>query len=285
MKKLIINADDFGMSREVNDGTKKGVKQGIITSVSVMVNMPYFNDAIQFIKKYPQVSVGLHFNITEGKPVLLPKDVESLIREDDNFYYWPNLIGREIFKNIKQDEIEQELRKQYAKLRDTGITITHIDSHHHVHLYPSIFKIISAFADKEKVLSLRGNYFNSWNLTLGIWKKPVLTQVIVNFALLLSNLRHRNNAHLYVVNRFYDINWGKNLSNEEFLTILNKLPEGTTEFICHLAVESNTGNKKFLGPRYKTLKLLTNSLIKNQLLNKGITLSAHQTIEPNKSKY
>src|SRR5882757_5858501 len=94
MKKLIINADDFGMSREVNEGTKQGIKQGIITSVSVMTNMPYFNEAVRFLKKYPHVSVGLHFNITEGKSLLLPKDAKNLIREDDNFYHWPHMIGR-----------------------------------------------------------------------------------------------------------------------------------------------------------------------------------------------
>src|SRR4051794_5424327 len=128
MKYLIINADDFGMSREVNTGTKKGIEQGIITSVSVMVNMPYFDDAIKFLKRYPHISVGLHFNITEGKPLHHPKDVGTLIREDDNFYHWPQLIGREVIKNIRQDEIERELKLQYATLKATGLNITHIDS-------------------------------------------------------------------------------------------------------------------------------------------------------------
>jgi predicted glycoside hydrolase/deacetylase ChbG (UPF0249 family) len=275
MKNLIINADDFGMSREVNEGTKKGIQEGIITSVSVMANMPYFDDAIQFLQKYPLVSVGLHFNITEGKPLILPKDAGALIREDDSFYHWPQLIGRVAFKNIKRLEIEHELKKQYGALKKTGLTITHIDSHHHVHLYPTIFKIISAFADKEGIQALRGNYFNSWNLTLGIWKKPIVTQVVVNSALLLSNLRHHNLTHLYEINRFYDINWGRDLEPEDLLKILNKLPDGTTEFICHLAVESATGNKKFLTPRYKALTLLTNTKIKNHLTNNGITLTAH----------
>jgi predicted glycoside hydrolase/deacetylase ChbG (UPF0249 family) len=278
MKKLIINADDFGMSNEVNEGTKEGIRQGIITSVSVMANMPYFDDAIRFLKKHPEVSVGLHFNITEGKSLILPKDAENLIREDDYFYHWPQMIGRVASKQIKQNEIEQELKKQYLALKNTGLQITHIDSHHHIHLYPSIFKIVSAFADKEKIQSLRGNYFNSWNLTLGVWKKPIVTQVIVNSVLLLSNLRHKNHKHLYEINRFYDINWGKNLSNKELLIILNNLPEGTTEFICHLAVESPTGNKTFLTPRYKVLKLLTDPMIKKHLTSNGILLSAHKAM-------
>ena len=278
MKKLIINADDFGMSKEVNEGTKIGIKQGIITSVSVMTNMPYFNEAVRFLKKYPHVSVGLHFNITEGKSLLLPKDAKNLIREDDNFYHWPHMIGRVASKQITRNELEGELKKQYMALKETGIPITHIDSHHHVHLYPSIFKVVSAFADKEKIHALRGNYFNSWNLTLGVWKKPIVTQVIVNSALLLSNLRHGNHKHLYEINRFYDINWGKNLTNKELLVVLNNLPEGTTEFICHLAVESATGNKKFLTPRYKVLKLLIDPVIKKHLTTNGISLMGHKAL-------
>src|ERR1700733_1674189 len=109
MKKLIINADDFGMSQEVNEGTKKGIEQGIITSVSVMANMPFFEDAVRFLRKHPKVSVGLHFNITEGKPLILPKDAINLIREDDSFYHWPQLITRVASKNITRSEIEKEL--------------------------------------------------------------------------------------------------------------------------------------------------------------------------------
>jgi predicted glycoside hydrolase/deacetylase ChbG (UPF0249 family) len=278
MKKLIINADDFGMSREVNEGTKIGISQGIITSVSVMANMPYFDDAIRFLKKHPHISVGLHFNITEGKSLLIPKHAKNLIREDDYFYHWPQLVGRVAARDIKHTEIEQELKKQYMALKRTGLPITHIDSHHHIHLYPSIFKIVSAFADKEKIQSLRGNYFNSWNLTLGVWKKPIITQVIVNSALLLSNLRHGNHKHLYEINRFYDINWGKDLSNKELLFILNNLPLGTTEFICHLAIESATGNKKFLTPRFNVLKLLTDPVIKKHLTTNGISLTAHKAL-------
>jgi len=278
MKKLIINADDFGMSKEVNEGTKKGIEEGIITSVSLMANMPYFEDAVRFLKKHPRVSVGLHFNLTEGKCLILPKHAKNLIREDDSFYHWPQLISRVAKKTIKPSEIEQELKKQYLTLKKTGLPITHIDSHHHIHLYPSIFKIVSAFADKEKIQSLRGNYFNTWNLTLGVWKKPIVTQVIVNSALLLSNMRHAEHKHLYEINRFYDINWGKDLSSTELLSILEKLPQGTTEFICHLAVESTTGNKKFLTPRYKTLRLLTEPDVKKHLTANGITLVAHSEV-------
>lgn len=274
-KRLIINADDFGMSKEVNDGTKKGIEQGIITSVSVMVNMPYFEDAIRFLRKHPKVSVGLHFNITEGNPILLPRDVGTLIREDNSFFYYPSLVARVAARSVNRDEVAQELKAQYAKLKATGLPVTHIDSHHHIHLYPSLFRIVSDFADKEHVHSLRGNEFDVWNLFLGVWKKPIVTQLVVNFFLLLVNIRIRNKSHLYEINRFYDINWAKDISQEDFAVILKNLPDGTTEFICHLAVLSSTGNSKFLIPRFKALTLLTQPMIKKHLLKNGITLVPH----------
>jgi len=275
-KHLIINADDFGMSKEVNEGTKLGIKRGLITSVSVMANMPLYNDAIVFLRKNPRISVGLHFNITEGSPLILPKDAKNLIREDNFFYHWPNMLARVSIGSILITEIEKELRAQYDKLKSSGLRITHIDSHHHVHLHPHIFKVVSKFADDHKINSLRGSYFSPWNLTLGVWKKPITTQTLVNSMLLLVNMRHFNRKLPYSIDRFYDINWGKNLTEEEFIKVLKKLPLGTTEFICHIALPSQTGNKKFLKPRYEILKLLSSKKVKQQLLERDIMLIPYQ---------
>jgi len=275
-KRLIINADDFGMNDEVNVGTKEGVREGIITSVSVMTNMPYFDDAIKFLKRNKKISVGLHFNITEGGSVLPPKEVSSLIREDDKFFYWPQLITRSLLNNLDLKQVEKELKAQYDKLASAGLEITHIDSHHHIHLYPPIFKIVSSFADKHKINSLRGNYFNSWNITLGVRKKPIPTQFVVNALLMFINLRGGKRNHLYEINRFYDINWGKKFEGSDFVKILENLPSGTTEFICHLAVPSELGNPKFLNPRFKALKLLERTEVKKHLVENGIILVPHR---------
>jgi hypothetical protein len=274
MKNLIINADDFGMSKEVNKGIIQGVRQGIISSVSVMTNMPYFDEAIKFLKKYPKISVGLHFNITEGSPLSLPKEVETLIREDNSFYFWSFLIQKMLFKQINLNDVQSELKAQYVTLAKTRIPITHIDSHHHIHLTPSIFKLVSDFADRQKIVALRGNQFNFWNLSVGVWQKPIPTQVAVNFLLVLNNFSSRK-YRPYQVNRFYDLNWGKNLSVKQLTDILEHLPNGITEFICHLAVMSDKGNPTFLKPRQKTLNLITNNTIKKLLKENGITLVPH----------
>lgn len=283
MKQLIINADDFGMSREVNEGTKKGIKQGVITSVSVMTNMPYFDDAIAFLKQHTHVSVGLHFNVTEGAPLQKPTIVAHLLREDNNFFAWPFLIGRAILsKDEVIPEIADELKLQYLKLEKTGLKITHIDSHHHIHLFPSILKQVFNFAKEKKIASIRCHEFNTWNLGVGILRKPNMTQVVVNAFLFLDNLLIPESKNDFKVDRFFDLNWAYKSNKKQLSKILENLPNGYTEFICHLAVASKSGNYKFLMPREKTLELLTDTSVKKHLLKNGVKLinrnSFHQSL-------
>ncbi|KXK08473.1 MAG: hypothetical protein UZ21_OP11001000674 [Microgenomates bacterium OLB22] len=169
MKRLIINADDFGMSKEVNDGIKRAIKAGAVNSVSVMVNMPYFEDAVRFLKLHPEVRVGLHFNITEGAPISSPHAASTLLREDNNFYYWMNLVVKFILRHVSLKQIENELMLQHTKLASTGLEITHIDTHHHIHLFPPFFKLVLGFARRKGISTLRCRRFRLSSLTLAFF--------------------------------------------------------------------------------------------------------------------
>lgn len=271
MRKLIINADDFGMSREVNEGVEKAINLGVLSNVSLMVNLPYFNDAVSFLRNHPEVSVGLHFNVTEGKPVLDPSEVGSLLKEDDSFYFWTDLVPRLIFRGAKVDEIKKELTAQYQKLIDTGLQVSHIDSHHHVHLFPTLYSLFAEFADEKRVNYLRSQHFNVWSLTAGINKRPVLKQVIINLLLWFNSLFF-NHRHMDQLDAIYDLNWDDNISEQQLLKIIDNLPEGKTEFICHLGVLSPRGNRKFLEPRLKILELLSEPSVKERILHNDISL-------------
>lgn len=272
MKRLIINADDFGMSREVNEGIKKGIKAGMITSVSVMVNMPHFDEAISYLKKNPGVSVGLHFNITEGSPLSTKNKVSTLIREGGNFFYWPVLIFNLLFRKAYVQEIETELTAQYQKLKSQGIQISHIDSHHHIHLYPQIFQVFTRFAQKNKVNALRCRVFNLKRLHLWFRHPPTFKQFIIISLCVIDSIFFTKSKQFYDVNGLYDIAWDKSLDARKFTTLLASLPEGTTEIICHPAVLSKTGNEKFLRPRFKGLSLLLDKQVKQAVKIENIEL-------------
>lgn len=272
MQNLIINADDFGMSFEVNEGVKKAIDSGIVNNVSLMVNLPYFEDAVNFLRAHPEVSVGLHFNVTEGKPVLPPAEVGSLLNEDDSFHFWTSLVPRLVVKDAKIEEVKKEFLAQYQKLEDTGLPITHIDSHHHLHLLPSLFKFFSQFAGERGIMTLRSQHFGIWSLTAGIGKRPTLKQIIITFMFWFDSLFYNHHRPSSDLGAIYDINWENNLSGPELLRILDNLPEGKTELICHLGVLSSTGNRKFLEPRLRKLEMLTRPQVKERILSNGITL-------------
>lgn len=143
MKKVIINADDFGYSSAVNLGIIKSHKKGILTSTTLMANMPGCDEAIMLANENPDLGVGGHLVLTCGKPLT---KVDSLIDENGNFY---NLAEYKKHRNeMCDEEIFQEWSYQIDYLLDHGLKLTHLDSHHHVHAFPENLNITKRIADK-----------------------------------------------------------------------------------------------------------------------------------------
>ena len=117
--KLIINGDDFGLTRGVSEGIIKCMKNGILTDTSAMTNMPFFEEAINIAKSKGINEMGIHLNMTCGKPVLPQSEVSSICDENGNFYRKPELIP----SNIKLSELEKELRAQIEKFKKTNMKI------------------------------------------------------------------------------------------------------------------------------------------------------------------
>jgi len=270
---LIINADDFGMSYEVNEGIKRCIDAGIVNSVSLMVNMPYFDDAVQYLRSKPHVSVGLHFNITEGSPMGTPKSRSALIREDNNFYDWPYLAFKLLTHNYFPNEIKDALKTQYKKLEKTGLKITHIDSHNHIHLYPSIYKLVLDFATRKNIRSLRSRNFNILMLTNRLRVIPTLKEIVILLLCIINNrLFTKKNKEIIEIVGIYDMSWDGNLTKDKICRVIAHCREGITEVICHPAVLSKHGNPKFLKPRYQTLSILLDKSFKECLLKNNVQM-------------
>ena len=132
IKKLIVNADDFGLSEGVCLGILKAHRDGILTSTTCMMNMENIEKYLEMTKAYPNLGLGVHLNITVGKPLTKV----SFIDEKGNFK------SRDTYKNreaiVLQEELYQEWKAQIEKfIKITGHKPTHLDSHHHVHLLRS----------------------------------------------------------------------------------------------------------------------------------------------------
>lgn len=130
--KLIVNADDYGMSKGVNLGIIEAHKNGIVTSTTLMVTMPEVEHGLLLAKDYPELGIGLHLNCTLNKPLT---DCKSLIKENGDFYKPRENPNQDLFD---EEEIYQEFLAQYELfLKVVGRKPTHLDSHLYAHqVYP-----------------------------------------------------------------------------------------------------------------------------------------------------
>lgn len=142
--RLIVNADDFGISKAINLGIIEAHREGIVRSTTLMCNMEAVDHAIKLAKENPELGVGIHFVLTTGKP--LTDGVESLVDNDGNFIKF-----EEIAEKGKSEDIKNELECQLNKFLSYGIKPTHIDTHHHVHRIEKVFEVIKEIAIKNNL--------------------------------------------------------------------------------------------------------------------------------------
>lgn len=142
MTKLIVNSDDFGYSEGVNHGIMSAHKNGIVTSCTVMANMPGFEHGMELIKANPTLRCGVHMTLTCYKPLL--KDHKTIVDENGDFFRRPT---EEIIKNIDLEEVYREFKAQIEKVRER-VDITHLDSHHHVHGKEYLKPVIERIANE-----------------------------------------------------------------------------------------------------------------------------------------
>lgn len=152
MIQLIVNADDFGYSSGVNYGIIDTHLNGIVNSATMMMNMEGTDHAIQLAKEHPSLQVGIHLVLTCGKPLL--QDVSSLTNEEGFFQSLSELRAKK--DQVLLEDIEREWTAQIEKFLSSGIPLTHMDSHHHVHTIEELLPIVQRLSKKYN-LPVRAN--------------------------------------------------------------------------------------------------------------------------------
>lgn len=154
MSRLVIHADDFGLSEGVSRGILEAIQKGGVTSTSALVNFPYSLTALQQAKTQ-NIDVGWHINLTEGRPLTRPELIPSLVQKEGYFYPLGSLIGRSLMGRIKAFELERELRAQLQVFYQVGLKPTHADGHQHIHVFPQIRDGVRQILRDEKILIVR----------------------------------------------------------------------------------------------------------------------------------
>ncbi|GLQ73486.1 chitin disaccharide deacetylase [Vibrio penaeicida] len=142
---VIFNADDFGLTHGVNQGIKDAHLKGVVNSTTLMVGMSADKEAVEMAKALPNLKVGIHLRFTAGKPLT---NMPNLLGEDECFPVQPDFWSR---RDFCADAVESEVRAQLRYFDELGLTLSHIDSHHHAHRHPQILPIVERIAAERGV--------------------------------------------------------------------------------------------------------------------------------------
>jgi hopanoid biosynthesis associated protein HpnK len=152
-RRLIINADDFGRSHSINEAVIRAHQEGILTTASLMVNEPAYDEAIALAKENPKLGVGLHLTLLCGHSALSPKEISGLVNERCEFSDSPVNAGFRYFSCSRLcEQLCAEIHAQFRKFRAGGLPLDHVNGHLHMHLHPTVFGILMEDAE---VLGIR----------------------------------------------------------------------------------------------------------------------------------
>lgn len=282
LKKVIINADDFGLCEGVNAGIIKAFREGILTSASLMTNTPGFEQAVELAKANPSLGIGLHLNIVRGKPLTEFSKISSLLRQDGYFYgsVYPLFLGL-IRKKIKMEEVEREWRAQIEKGLSAGLNLTHLDSEKHVHTFPPLFTLTLKLAIEYKIFRVR--FINERCLA---WPP---TQIAKAWLVAYWGFRirpHLKAAGVKTVDHFYGFCQAGRISAQWLKKVLKKLPCGTSEIMTHpgyfspdlIQLEKNFGSYYINRRREEELKALLHPELKALIRELKIKLMSYREL-------
>jgi chitin disaccharide deacetylase len=155
-RRLIVNADDFGRSASINQAVIRAHREGILTTASLMVNEPAFEEATALAREHPRLGVGLHLTLLCGHSALPPERLPGLVNARGEFTNNPASAGfRYFFQRSLREPLRQEVHAQFQKFRATGLPLDHVNGHLHLHLHPTVFRILMADAGQLGIKRLR----------------------------------------------------------------------------------------------------------------------------------
>jgi hopanoid biosynthesis associated protein HpnK len=284
VKNLIVNADDLGWTEGVNRGILDAFRRGIVTSTTVLANGTAFAEAVKTAKSAPRLGVGVHLNLSDGAPVADRESVTSLLNDDGQFADGPeNLLWKRARRGLILDEVEEEWDAQIQKVRDAGIRPTHLDGHKHVHMLPGLFEIALRLAKKHAIEAIRVSLEESSLRSALACGSQHRTKVVMKqgvqargLKLLARNARKQAaRMGIATADYFCGIAQTGELTLEGVEQLLKRLPEGTTELICHPGHADEALQKtatRLQASRQKELEILTDTRIRKLVASQGIRL-------------
>ncbi|WP_158941972.1 ChbG/HpnK family deacetylase [Granulicella sp. S190] len=280
-RRLIINADDFGLTPGVNRAIGELHEAKALSSATLMATGAAFDDAIAVARAHPSLGVGCHITLTDGVPVSPPQTVPTLLGADGKTFR-PSLgdfVQALVRGKISEYEIEREAAAQVEKLQRAGIHVTHLDTHKHTHLFPAVTRPLLRVAERYSVGAIRNPFEQRWSLELGHGNRLRRLQVK-----LLSTFKQRfehqpqvRDARVLTTDGTIGISATGHLDAPTLHELLQAMPaEGTFELCCHPGY--NDGDLDRVTTRLRTHRDVERSALLGELSKWALQPDAPQLI-------
>jgi predicted glycoside hydrolase/deacetylase ChbG (UPF0249 family) len=220
-KYLVVNADDFGFTHDVNAGIIEALESGILRAATLMANGDAFEDAVKLARAHPNLDVGCHLVLVQGRSVARPGTA------------LPGALG-ELMSALARRRLDpfEELRAQVLRILDAGVRPTHLDTHKHTHLLPSVLEAVARLSEEFGIpwvrrpfdFPLRGGAAAPWPVRVTSRGIGVLRG---RFHSVLARYGCRTTDH------FAGFRITGRLHTRQLLELVRQLPDGSTELMCH----------------------------------------------------
>jgi len=242
MKQLIVNADDFGMAPGVNRAILEAHSNGIVTSTSLLANGAAFDEAAAAARANPSLAIGVHLNLTQGRPLSDPARLGALVNPAGEFIGTSEaLYMRMVAGRVALDAAEREFRAQIERVLAAGIRPTHLDGHQHIHVWPPIFALTARLAAEYGMAGVRSPRERRVGLP-GLWRRnarvrgKILVQAGVGLGLAFLSVASRAAllaAKVATPDYFYGVSATGYLDRGALEDVLRDVPDGVSELMCH----------------------------------------------------
>jgi predicted glycoside hydrolase/deacetylase ChbG (UPF0249 family) len=288
VKSLIVNADDLGWTEGVNRGIAEAHRKGLVTSTSLISNGRAFASALQTARANPELGVGVHLNLSNGPPTADRAKVRSLLNPAGEFEGGPeSLLLRIATRSLSIDEVDREWDAQIRKVRDSGISPTHLDGHKHIQMLPGLFEIALRLAKKHGIRAIRIAHEESKLRVLLASGGEQKTGAALKQGVLARGLKFltrdarelADHAGLCTTDYFCGIAQTGILTREGVENLLDHLPDGTTELMCHPGYTDEAlhdSPTRLQESRQAELDILTDSRVRKLVATRGIRLLSYR---------
>jgi hopanoid biosynthesis associated protein HpnK len=225
--RVILNADDLGLSPEVNAGIERAHRDGVLTAASLMVGEPAVPEAVELARRNPRLAIGLHLTLTDGTPTLPPERIPILVQPNGRFRDDMAGLGLTLATSrAARAQLRVEIAAQFAAFRTTGLSCDHLNAHKHYHLHPVIAAIAFAEAARHGIRALR----IPWEPSAIV---PGAGRALWPLTAWLRRLAARHG--LRAPDRVIGLAWSGAFTADRLAGVLPRLPAGVTEIYLHPA--------------------------------------------------